>query len=212
MARVTVSIPKLGVTRKGREKSKEIYVLGLACDLAGSSSDESEIISALENSSLDLLHSLAAQDEMKWIISSVSPVFKRIQHDQPVSLTGNGIVLYRHRDPKGFLSLHFFVIECDQEFRNIGKLFRKVFTQKSARDSVKKLSVGINPKLIEGLVGTLTTIVAGVIKRNGDTVLLSHLHSGSIRDNYGLNDGSNRQDFSLQNNRAYCTLRVQVDQ
>ena len=129
MPKVVLSIPKLGVKPGGFEKNKEIYVMSFSADLRAA--DESrlpEVIAAYNETLPNVMPEIANQALLKYVLMAVSNTFQRIRPDQPVSLTGSGILLYPHLDPKGLLANHFVILEDDEGKRRLGKLLENLFS------------------------------------------------------------------------------------
>ncbi len=61
--------------------------------------------------------------------------------------------------------------------------------------------------------GAMSKLLAGILQRNKDDVLLTHYHSGSRDDDYGL-DPDHREDgmcdFEVKSDRVALTLRLRV--
>ena len=205
--RIAVTMPSLGVTARGWEKNKEIYVLGLASDLNPEARRGGEECVGALNETLAVTavdHQSCAA--LKWIVPSVSNVFHWIRPDQPPSLSGSGIVLYPNLDPKGFLALHVSIVESDAGARRAARTLRGILEH----DEVERLA-GKMTKPDKVGVASLMGVVAGrlldILESNEDDVLFSHNHSGFEWDDYGL-EGDTSRSFELGNDRAYCTLRV----
>ncbi len=205
--RIAITIPSLGVTAKGWEKSKEIYVLGLAADLnpeARNGGDE--CVGALNETLAAIVPDRENLGALKWIVASVSNVFHWVRPDQPPSLSGSGIVLYPNLDPQGFLALHLSIVESDAGARRAGEALEGIL----GHDAVKGAAEGMTVAAEAGvalLMRAVTGVVREILEGNKDDVLFSHNHSGFEWDDYGL-EGDKSKDFEVGNDRAYCTLRV----
>jgi hypothetical protein len=213
MAKVVLSIPKLGITTRSGEKNKEVYVLALASD--GRGKDETRGGSfpiAAYNETLPLISpEITNHGLLKYFVCSVSNTFQRIRFDQEVSLSGSGIILYPNLDPKGILSLHFVVIESDKEKRDIGKFLSSIFDDSAVGSLLEELSKGFSQPIVANIFNTVTSLIPRFLKENGDDYLFGHNHSGFAFDNYGVDCEDNVQDFQLKNDLAFCTLRVRVN-
>ena len=212
MPKVSLSIPKLGVTEKGWEKNKEIYVIGLAADLNQESKSDQDCVGACNETLPHITPAASELAVMKWVVVSVSNVFHWIRHDQPPSLSGSGIILYPNLDPKGLLALHLTIVESDQGKRDFGKVLGEILGHEDTENFVTQLSGGLSKSPIVGaLMSTITSIIPSVLKNNKDDALLNHNHSGFDYDNYGLLPGSTWEDIEIKNDRAYGTLRVRIN-
>lgn len=210
--RVYATLPKVHVTEKGWEKNKEIYIISLASDLHGESNHRPAIVGASNEMLTNI--SPGIESAMKFFAVSVSNVFERIRPDQPLSLSGDGIVLYPPADPKGMLALHFTIVESDQGARNVGKLLEEIFGDsfvKTLLSEITKLTVAsgnIPATLLTSLFGAVTTIIPVVLKNNKDDIMFSHSHSGVDFNGYGgSRDG---ESYPVRNDLAGATLKVWV--
>jgi hypothetical protein len=206
-----VSIPRLGVTSRGWEKSKEIYVLGLAADLRASGTSAPELVAAYNETLPNVVPDVMKLSALQWVVASVSNLFERVRPEQPVSLSGSGIILYPNLDPNGMLALHFVIVECDEGKRNLGKTLKGIFEAKGVKDLVGTLAAGITQPLIALLMNTLIGQIPAVLSRNKDDYLFGHNHSGFDFDDYGVDPGTRQTDFEVGNDRANCTLRVRIN-
>ena len=206
--RVFASIPKLTVTPKG-EKEKEIYVLSIASDLAGVKNRPPSLGAA--NETLDRI-APKIPAAMKYFVVSASNLFHGVRENQPLSLSGSGIILYPPIDPKGMLALHVVVVESDGGKRNAARVLAELFSIESIRTALRnfpqRAGVKIAPGLLTATFGAITAILPEILKRNGDDILFEHGHSGFDFDDYGMApDGS---DYELGNDRAGFHLRIRV--
>jgi len=113
MPRVVLSIPELGVCAGGNQ---EIYVISFAADLHHTGQPKAvDAIAAYNETLPNVVPEIQKEALMQFMVVSVSNMFERIRPDQPVSLTGSGIILYPGLDPKGLLASHFAIIECDKK-------------------------------------------------------------------------------------------------
>lgn len=125
--KIAITIPSLGVTEKGWEKNKEIYVLALAADLnPETKSGGDECVGAVNETLAAIVPDRQNLGALKWIVASISNVFHWVRPDQPPSLSGGGIVLYPNLDPKGFLALHLSIVESDAGARRAGKALKGI--------------------------------------------------------------------------------------
>ena len=210
--RVYATLPKVHVTEKGWEKNKEIYIISLASDLHGKSNHRPAIVGASNEMLTNI--SPGIESAMKFFAVSVSNVFERIRPDQPLSLSGDGIVLYPPADPKGMLSLHFTIVESDQGARNVGKLLEKILGDSSVKTLLSEItkltaaSGNIPVTLLTSLFGAVTTIIPVVLKNNKDDIMFSHSHSGVDFNGYGgSHDG---ESYPVGNDLSGATLKVWV--
>ena len=204
--KIAITMPSLGVTAKGLEKNKEIYVLGLAADLnpeARSGGDE--CVGALNETLAAIVPNRQGLGVLKWIVASASNVFHWVRPDQPPSLSGSGIVLYPNLAPEGFLALHVSIVESDAGARRAGAALEGIL----GHDAVKGAAEGMTEagESVALLMRAVTGVVPEILKGNKDDVLFSHNHSGFEWDDYGL-EGEKSKDFEVGNDRAYCILRV----
>lgn len=218
MPTVNLSIPELGVTKKGREREKEIYVLGFVADGRGEGSCGSQPKTEFNEDLLSVRPDLGDAALEKVVSITASRIFHRIRHDQPVSLTGDGISLYRESDPKGFLEAHFVVVESDAESRGLASVLKKLGKHQALKDAANAALPALGGPnyalLVTNGFNLLTKVVSKVLKRNRDDPLLQHTHSGSLTNNYGLSKRSagvkTEKDFPIKNDRAFATLRLRV--
>lgn len=213
MSKVVLSIPKLGVTERGWEHDKEIYVISFTSDLAKVSDAPKlpDVIAAYNETLPTLSPALMKSAIMQYVVMAVSNVFPRIRADQPVSLGGSGILLYPHLDPKGLLACHFMIVESDDATRRLGKVLQGIMSNKGISDAVGALiAAGITQPLLAGLMRSILTEVPAILQKNKDDLLFAHSFSGFDFDDYGLRAGENPSDYDLGNDRAFCTMRVRV--
>jgi len=210
--KVVLSLPKMGVRGGGWEKNKEIYVLSFVADLAGGSGKKAGDVVAAYNETLpNLLPAIMKDASLQFVLVSVSNLFKRIRPDQPVSLTGSGVLLYPNLDPKGLLASHFAIVECDEGKRKLGKLLEGILGDDSVKKGVADLiKAGISQTAVAGLMSALVSNIPEFLKKNKDDLLFAHSHSGFDFDNYGCGPESTFQEFEIGNDRAHCTLRVML--
>lgn len=207
---VYATLPKVTVTKKGREKKKEIYVLSLASDSHGESNHRPLAVGA----SNETLKSVSTDIEsaMKFVVMSVSNVFTGIKPNQPLSLSGDGIVLYPPNDPKGMLALHFVIVESDHGKRNAGKLLQQVFANAEVKSLLAEFtkftaaSGAIPASLLTSLFGVVTNLIPKFLAANRDDLLFSHNHSGVDFNNY--NASPSGTEFPVANNKAGAILKL----
>lgn len=205
--RIAITVPGLGVTAKGWEKSKEIYVIGLAADLNPETrSGGDECVGALNETLAAIMPNRQNLGALKWIVASVSNVFNWVRPDQAPSLSGSGIVLYPNLDPKGFLALHLSIVESDAGKRRSGETLEGILGHHAVKGAVEEITEASEAG-VALLMRTVTGIIPEMLKGNKDDVLFSHNHSGFEWDDYGL-EGHPSREFEVGNDRAYCTLRV----
>lgn len=222
MSRVVLSIPELGVSRAGflGEGKRELYVMSFTCDLWPPDTDNNGQprpkgngnISAYNETLPNLEPDAMALSAMRYTYVAVSNLFPRVKKDQPVSLSGSGILLYPNMDPKGMMHSYIALIESDAKGRDVGKLLDTLFGDKEVKGIVNKLvSAGISSTVYAQLLNTIIGKLPGILKKNKDDLLLAHNHSGFEFDNYGCGKDRTTADFKVENDRAYCTLRVIVN-
>ena len=210
MPRVTVSIPQLGVTEKGWEKNKEIYVIGIAADLNSSSKLDEDPIGAYNETIPKIAPEISKISSMRWFVASASNVFNRIRADQPVSLSGSGIILYPNLDPNGMLALHLSIVECDEGKRKTGKILNEILGDANTTAAVEGLSKVLEKIPLVAAMKAITGVVPTVLKKNKDNRLFDHNHSGFDYDHYGTILGQTVTDFVIGNDLAHCTLRIRL--
>ena len=213
--RVTVSIPHLVVT-KGWEKKKEIYVTGAVAQQKpwGGNGPDGGLLchhcalgvggSNGENGSAE------SGSPSKNARSAVfcSEIFYRVRSDEPLSVSGSGILIYPPADPGDYFGLYLAVMESDEGARNAATFMS---------DTVAKIEEdkGLKPVLDDAAMaplGGLARVIAAVMKANRDDHLLTHYHSGFREDCFGLPADSAPpvHDFKLGNDRVSLTLRMRV--
>lgn len=213
MPKVVISIPKLGVKQKG-EHSKEIYVLSLATDNRdqASATQEKFPIAAYNETLPNIAPEIMKHGFLKYFICSVSNIFERISYQQPVSLSGSGIILYPNLDPEGLLALHFVIVESDQKTRNVGRVLNDLFNDNQVSGLLETLAGKITPSITASIMNILISQIPVVLKKNKDDNLFSHSHSGFDFDNYGISSPNDYvEDFEVGNDRAYCTIRIRIE-
>ena len=128
---------------------------------------------------------------MKLFVVAVSNTFHHIDKDQPVSLTGDGIILYPPADPNGMLGLHFAVVESDKKARDVGSVLKTLFADadvKSVMREIAKITAAtrsVPAELLTAAMGAATTALAAALAANHDDILFSHNHSGLDFSSYG---------------------------
>jgi hypothetical protein len=209
MPRIMVSIPALAVTGRGWEKNKEVYVLALATDLRGADPGRNDGPVAAYNETLpNVAPEIRGAAAMEWVVLSVSNVFTRVRPDQPVSLSGSGIILYPNLDPQGMLALHLVVVESDASTRDLGRILSEILDDRAVQTAVSALTAAVTQPLLAHLMNVLIARIPKVLSKNHDDILFTHNHSGFDFDRYGLPPGSTQGDFPIGNDMARCTLRV----
>jgi len=209
MGKVAVSMTELGVTEKGWEREKEIYVLSFTSDLRAIDAPRiAEGIAAYNETLPNVIPDISQEALMKVVLMAVSNTFQRIRANQPVSLSGNGIILYPPQDPEGMLASHFVIVEDDEGTRNFGQILEDLLADDSVKALVEKVIAGVSQPLIGALLNALVSTLPGILKKNKNDALFAHSHSGYDWDNYGCRPDETVSEFKLGNDRAYCTLRV----
>lgn len=83
------------MTHRGWEINKGIYVLSFTADLNQAQGSKVEDVIAAYNETLPTVAPAAvAHAGMKYLLTAVSNIFPRVRPDQPVSLSGGGILLW----------------------------------------------------------------------------------------------------------------------
>jgi hypothetical protein len=211
MSKVVLSIPRLGVTDRGWEVNKEIYVLSFTADLNQAKGSKVEDVIAAYNETLPTVAPAAvAHAGMQFLLTAVSNIFPRVRPDQPVSLSGSGILLYPNLDPSGLLASHFVIVESDEGTRDIGKVLDSVLGDAKVGKAIESLlSAAVTQPLLAGLMGAIVSRLPAILRRNKDDVLFAHSHSGFDFDSYGGGE-TPVTEYELGNDSAFCTLRVRV--
>ena len=211
METVTQSIPKFGVTEKGWETNKELYVLGFVTDNRGLEDRSQKFIGAYNETLPAISPALEGTALAQRVHVSASNVFRRVRADQPVSLSGSGIILYPNLDPKGHLAAHLLVVEHDEGVRSLGRMLESLVNDSDLNAAAAALGNAVKIAPFSGLMNKIGTIVPNLLKNNRDDPLFQHLHSGFDFDNYGLSaEEFGVEDFPIGNDRAFGTLRVRV--
>ena len=211
MSKVLLSIPRLGVKSAGFERRKELYVLSFTAD--GNKTTSSKLPSgiAANNETLpNIVPDIQKKALMQFVLMAVSNTFQHITPDEPVSLSGSGILLYPHLDPNGLLANHFVVIEDDQGKRNLGRLLNSLFEDNAVNALISQLVANVTQPLIAQLLNLLASNLPSILSKNKDDFLFAHSHSGFDFDNYGLPPGDAQGEFEIENQFVFCTLRVRV--
>lgn len=213
MAEVVLSIPRLGVKRGGRERNKEIYVLSFSSDESNRGQALPEVIAAHNETMPQVWPSVGTAALSNFVYMATSNTFQRIRPDQPVSLSGSGIILYPNLNPGEMLANHFVVLESDQGSRNLAELLDGLINDKDVSSVVAGMqSSGVSRPMVGGLFRALISGLPKVLRENKDDFLFSHSHSGFDYDDYGLPPGQAvGYDFDLENDRVFCTLRLRVN-
>jgi len=214
--RVAVSIPRLEVTG-GREKTKEIYITGAVTQ--GNDWDSSLPDGSLlcRHTALRVKPSSGNGNEPESDSPAeatrgtvfCSEIFHRVRVDQPLSLSGSGILVYPPADPGHYLGLYLAVMESDEGARSAAEILKGI-TEKVEGDEGLKTVLGTEAV---APLGGLARVIAGVMAANKDDCLLSHYHSGFLEDDYGVPASSVEHhvyDFTAKNDRVSLTLRVRL--
>lgn len=213
MSKVILSIPELEVTEKGWEINKEIYVISFASDLNATGQPKvSEVVAAYNETLPNIVPKIQNEAALKYVLVSVSNLFTRIRPDQPISLSGSGILLYPHIDPKGLLASHFIIVESDQGTRDLGKTLTKILGDQSVVNLISQLAQMVTQPLLAALMSAIISQVPKILASNRDDLLFAHSHSGFEFDNYGCEPEKSYTDYKIGNDMASCTLRVRVTQ
>lgn len=215
MATVAVSIPHLVVT-KGREKNKEIYVTGAVTQQNDWKADEP--IGGLLCHHLPLGSKASngeegqegSQSALGTAGSAVfcSEVFHRVRSDEPLSLSGSGILVYPPADPGGYFGLYIAVMESDQGVRTAGEFLTDMVGKVREDNGLKQV---LDDSAMAPL-GGMARVIGAMMESNRDDYLLTHYHSGFRDDHFGLPPGcaSGVHDFQVENDRVTLSLRVRV--
>lgn len=211
MAEVVLSIPRLGVKQGGWERNKEVYVLSFTSDENNQGHMVPDLIAAQNETLPDVWPEVGDVALSKFVHVAASNTFQRIRPDQPVSLSGSGIILYPNLNPGGMLANHFVVLEDDQGQRRVSDLLNRLISDEKVSGVVEKMQKGVSRSLVGGLFRALISQLPQALPKKDD-FLFSHNHSGFDFDDYGLPPGETvGHDFELENDRVFCTLRVRVN-
>lgn len=212
--RVYATLPEMTVMKKGAERRKEIYVVSLASDLRGESNHRPLALGA-NNETLNAM-SPEIEAAMKFVVISVSNIFENITPKHPVSLTGDGIVVYPPADPQGMLALHFAIVESDKKTRNLGKILSELLGDQSVKSLFGEIAkftaakTSVPSAVLTSLFGAVATTLPKVLQNNRDDLLFSHSHSGVDFTGYG--GSSEGKTYEVGNDRAGAKLSVWVRQ
>ena len=207
---IYATLPELHVTDKGAERSKEIYVISLASDLRGQTAERGQPVGS-HNEPISGL-STGIDASMDYYAIAVSHVFTGISEDQPVSMSGDGIVLYPPEDPEGMLSLYFVIAESDQSTRDVGSILDSILEDADVQELMRQVSEktaaegSIDSDLLSSLFSALAGAVPTALEANGDDMLFAHTHTGVDFTGYGGIEGG--ASFEIGNDRAGGTLRL----
>lgn len=212
---VVLSLPRLGVKEGGWEHNKEIYVISFASDLSPAAPGAiklPETIAAYNQTLVNVVPAIQNLAALRYVVPCVSNVFDRIRPEQDVSLSGAGILLYPNLQPGGLLANHFVIVESDEKSRTAGKVLQTLLSDTKVDAAIKGLldAAAISQPMVASVMTALVGQIPTILQKNRDDVLFAHSHSGFDFDNYGLPPGVDWHDYSLANDRAYCTLRVSV--
>lgn len=212
--RVVLCMPELGVRPGGWERNKEIYVMSFVSDISpiGHGVKMPDVIAAYNETLTNVAPGIMQAALVRCLFLSVSNIFPRVRPDQPVSLSGSGIILYPDLDPNGLLASHFLIVESDEGTRNLGKVLDNVVSDPNIKTVIDAMISAATPSqpLIAAVMRVLVEQVPKILKKNKDDVLFAHSHSGFLFDNYGCRPGELVSSYQLGNDRAFCTLRVQT--
>lgn len=188
--RVSVSITALELTSKEGENEKELYAVALYTD---------------GNSELDTKTECGEREGLVLdcgaFTMAASPIYRNITVENPVSLSGSGIVLYPNRHPNGYLMVHVFVIESDKGAERITDLISKL-AQNVASDEIGVLT-GSSLGAIAAAANVVVESVKGFVVK--DDALLDHTHSGFGYNAYGTDKSS---VFVSRNSKVCMELSV----
>lgn len=208
--RVYASLPEVTMKKKGIEQKKEIYVVSLASDLRGESNHRPPAVGANNETLKDISPDIEAA--MKFMVVSVSNIFENVTPKQPVSLSGDGIVLYPPADPQGMLALHFAIVESDKKTRNVGKVLGELLGDKSVKSFFQEIAMftaakaSVPSALLTSLFGVVAATLPKVLQNNRDDLLFSHSHSGVDFTAYG--GSPEGKAYAVGNDRAAAKLVV----
>ncbi len=187
---VSVSITALALTSEKGEDTKELYAVALYTD---GSPDRDAKTECEEREGLVL--------DCGAFTMVASPVYRNITIENPVSLSGSGIVLYPNRPPNGYLMVHVFVIESDRGAARIVKLIGGL-AEKVASDEIGVLT-GSSLGAMTAAANVIVESVKDFFVK--DDALLEHTHSGFDYNTYGT-DGSSV--FVSRNGKVCMELNV----
>lgn len=202
--RVFASMPRLESLKGG---NKELYVVSIATDLRGAAEEFDRTVSA-NNQPLDrIVPANADKSLLKYYVMAISNVYERIRPGNPVSMIGDGIILYPELDPKGLLGLDVFVVESDAGHRSAGKLLEGLFGDKTIKmgvDSLIAAGAALTAPLVGDVAAAIVSAIPAILQKNHDDLLLSIAYSGRASRNYGLKPGS--QTFTRANSLIDCDI------
>jgi hypothetical protein len=187
--KVFASMPRLESLKGG---NKELYVISIATDLRGVSEEYDRTVSA-NNQPLDrLVPANANKSLLKYYVMAISNVYERIRPGNPVSMIGDGIILYPELDPKGLLGLDIFVVESDAGHRSAGKLLEGLLGDKTIKKGVDSLiaaGAAMTAPLVGDVANAIVSAVPTILKNNHDDLLFSIAYSGRASRNYSRPNG-----------------------
>ncbi len=202
--RVFASMPRLESLKGG---NKELYVISIATDLRGVDEGLDRTVSA-NNQPLDrLVPPNADRSLLKYYVMAISNVYEKIRPGNPVSMIGDGIILYPELDPKGLLGLDIFVVESDSGHRSAGKLIEGLLGDNSVKTGVDSLidaGASLTAPLVGAVANAVVSAIPAILKNNHDDLLLSIAYSGRASRSYSLKPGF--QKFTKANSLIECDI------
>jgi len=205
---VFVCMPELRL--KKAKFNRELYVVSFASDLRGESNHRPPAVGAANKTLASFTPDI--ESAMKFFVMAASNIFHGIDKDQPPQLGGDGIVIYPPADPQGMLALHISIVESDAGIRNQGKLLGEVFGKKEIKDvlgEISKFTSAAGPipaNLLTAAMAAITSVLPGILEKNGDNVYLDYNFSGrSMGDYHGSPQG---EKHSFENKKAAASITV----
>ncbi len=202
--KIFASMPRLESLKGG---NKELYVISVATDLRGPTEEFDRTVSA-NNQPLDrVVPGNADRSLLKFYVIAISNIYEKIRPGNPVSMIGDGIILYAELDPKGLLGLDVFIVESDAGHRSAGNLFEGLLGDKTIKNGIHSLiSAGsdIAAPLIGDVAAAIVRAIPVILKKNHDDLLFSIAYSGRASRGYGLRPGL--QTFTRANTLIECDI------
>ena len=189
--RVSASLETVQVKELNDPGRNEIYVVAMAAD--------NMAMERREDNATDV-----SAGQFRWV-SSLSVVFKGIKNNEEISLSGDGIILYPNRNPKGALGICFSIVEQDK--RQGSNLKAAQFLENIGESLTNNINVDVSNLLISA-----TESIIRYYKK--DDILFTHCHSGFSHNSYGI-EGSETtrtktQSIELDKERVKVVLKLTI--
>jgi hypothetical protein len=209
--KVFVCLPELRL--KKAKFNRELYVVSFASDLRGESNHRPPAVGASNRTLATFTPEI--ESAMKFFVMATSNIFHGIDKDQPPQLGGDGIVIYPPADPEGMLAIHISVVESDAGIRNQGKLLAEIFGKKEIKDvlgEIAKVTGAAGPipaGILTAAMAAITSVLPGILQKNGDNVYLDYNFSGR---NMGSYHGSAQGvKHAFENKKAAASITVYTE-